>query len=130
MLRKEGSYLFGAYTAVTSRVRFSHSRVCNHLTTHHEQTTHKCNSNAEVRQDDHCPSGLCCIHDHMTRAVTVKKGGRGHCTWSNSVFSTAVWQKKHIRINYIRSPLKPANPLVCHKLPCKSSFILRSLCPH
>lgn len=98
--------------------------------------THKCNSNAKVRRDDHCPSGLCCIHDHMMWAATVKKekrrkkGWRGHCTWSNSVFSTAVWQKKHIRINYVRSPLKPANPLVCHKLPCKSSFIVRSPCPH
>lgn len=92
--------------------------------------THKCNSNAEVRQDDHCPSGLCCIHDHMTWAATVKKkGGRGHCTWSNCFFHCCL-AKKHIRINYVRSPLKPANPLVCHKLPCKSSFILRSLCPH
>lgn len=112
------------------------SRVCEHLTTHPEQThTHKCNSNAEVRQDDHCPSGMCCIHDHMTWAATLKKkkkGGRGHCTWSNSVFFFSLLHlaKKHIRINYVRSPLKPANPLVCHKLPCKSSFILRSPCPH
>lgn len=130
MLRKEGSYLFGAYTAVTSRVRFSHSRVCNHLTTHHEQTTHICNSNTEVRQDDHCPSGLCCIHDHMTRAATVKKRRKGSLHLVKLCFFHRCLAKKHIRINYIRSPLKPANPLVCHKLPCKSSFILRSLCPH
>lgn len=95
--------------------------------------THKCNSNAEVRKDDQCPSGLCRIHDHMTWAATVKKKRRKgslhlvklcffHCSVSQ--------KKKHIRINYVRSPLKPANPLVCHKLPCKSSFILRSLCPH
>lgn len=45
--------------AESGSVTFS---VCEHLTTHPEQThTHKCNSNAEVRQDDHCPSGMCCI---------------------------------------------------------------------
>lgn len=90
MLRKEGSYLFRAYTESGS-VIVVYATISPPTMNKH---THKCNSNAEVRQDDHCPSGLYCIHDHMTRAATVKKGGRGHCTWSNSVFSTAVWQQK------------------------------------